>query len=660
MSNYRKSNNRKRKRNKTTKLDINENTWDALLLSSFNFEYETGGAFVRKPLEFFKTITEEGIDKEQKHARRRKRRQKLIEEEEEVESKEEAANANTIENTNEEESQSTEEDSESSSSSDDDNEAKKKYEQVRSHYYRKKKTNRKTKRDIITQLTSKMAQQEHQGYQDLPLFGSLAIWHHIVGPSIRWYFTYLHTAIVMVSCMCAFSLGFQIYAVYLIASNENMSIAEYVMASDSVLNWMTPTNLPRSALPVWIAYACLNLICCCCIPLLYRGWVHRIVKTTHAESRLFDAKTIDDPHMGQMGTGNPQAIDLVVKPPMEIIYNGHQKESEMDRNLPQALRSIQPPVNSISESMNVDVQVATNNKMKQKETQDELDTIANAEIVDESTRLQLKLQDRWERAGIYFGRFASWSLFIVLLSSYATVQYFANVKYLATGNVTFMVSLGFASGMVLFNVIWNMLASIATGWEHYASKAAIARSYFFKTAVFRICSSIILYGFSMFTYFDQDGCPFNRLGQLYISVIPVEIFSALTSSVGIVFLHRWLVDRFCRKSRDTDHKYMPDFVLAEQLDNLLDNTFLLLIGSVVFFPMPFAVLILMVTGLLLDRIKIKYFIRPVVKTNNTFMSLLIGMTIIRVLIALTVPPIGILWIFFGFENNCSSTLIRID
>jgi hypothetical protein len=214
--------------------------------------------------------------------------------------------------------------------------------------------------------------------------------------------------------------------------------------------------------------------------------------------------------------------------------------------------------------------------------------------------------------------------------------------------------------MVFFAVLWKILAQIATGWEHYDTKAAMAKSYFFKTELFAICSRIVLYSFSVFYYFQNvSQCPFDQLGYMYAIGLAVDIAASLMSSIGVVWLHRFLVDRCCRKSRDTHNKYMPEFVLAEELGSLLDNAFVLMCGSTDLFLMPFGMLAVLLCEWFFLRIEIKYFIRPVVKTNNSFIKLLMVMTFIRVLVALLAPPIGVLWIFYGYATDCRSIQSKI-
>jgi hypothetical protein len=606
---------------------LDNSTWDALLLNSFNFDYETGGAFVRKPLEFLKDV-QRGGDEMLIRGRNQNAKMTGLFPPPAIQTK----NSNNKGNNGS-----------SDDDSDDESDIEEEKGQARKH---------KVKTDVIVQIAGKMAREEHRGYRDMPLFAPLSVINHMISPSVSWYFTYFLTLIYMVCFMCFTSLAFQIYVIYANASDQNMSMLSYLESVSTPLRWMTPVELASSAVPIWVANTALNVICCAWVPFIYRGWVHRIEQTTNAESRVFDNKSIDNPHRGDQGIGNPQARDLIEKTPLELIELGHQEDAENNFDVPQSLRSIHVP-----EGLIVDIHIGENeNSLEPNDNNINFDRAA--EYVDHSTKKALDTMDNLNRNKKYFGRFASWFLFVFLLASYAAVQYVAYVLISTPNNEWLFLSVSIA--MVLFTVLWNTLAQISTGWEGYRTKSAVAKSYFFKTTLFRICSRVVLYSFSMFYYFNNSGqCPYDLLGQMYLTTMPVDISSFFASSIAIVALHRFVVDHCCRKSRDTHNKFMPDFVLAEELDTLLDNSFVLVCGSTVLFLMPWCMIIVLGFQWLFVRIEIKYFIRPVAKHNNTFIHPITIMTMIQIAVALVVLPIGSIWIFYGYATNCTSTILKI-
>ena len=493
---------------------------------------------------------------------------------------------------------------------------------------------------VITRLSRKMAQQEHYRYLEMPVFASLPLIHLMIGPSVRWYFTYFQSVLYGILFLCCCSLTFQCIVVRSLSNEAGLSIAEY-LHSTSAYNWLFITDLPSSIVVYWILYLVLLVVMAIVVVYIYRRAVHRIHEKANAESEHFDERMIDDPHKGLMGSG-PQAIDLIIETPLHMVEHGEQQQ-EVDSLLPPAqLRSIQPPMAAYATVLEVEEMLPQNAYFTAQAEYMSAGAIAHNQM--ELNRLRLKT---------YCGLICSFFSFAALLASYIFALYGAYVYY-GDQNQQLAFTIGLSISMTTFNGIWHGLAEAVTAWEHHATKTSFSRSFFFKVILFRQASQVILYGFRLVHYFDGSGCAFDRLGEQYVSSLLIEFVSSFTGSIALPYLQRRFAHKFLAKSHDSTNKFMPDFVLAEKLGYLLDVFFLLICGSAVVILMPFLILALLWWVWILDRCQIKYFIKSVTKTNNTFIDLLIGMTAVQLCVVVFCPIIGLFWLVLERQQNCTN------
>jgi hypothetical protein len=78
-----------------------------------------------------------------------------------------------------------------------------------------------------------------------------------------------------------------------------------------------------------------------------------------------------------------------------------------------------------------------------------------------------------------------------------------------------------------------------------------------------------------------------------------------------------------------------------------------MLGISVYPTIAIAVTIVLVFEWWFDRIKLMRYCKPVLLTNNTFSHLLFWMNFVNVLVAMLIPPNGVLWILIGYNQQCT-------
>ena len=510
---------------------------------------------------------------------------------------------------------------------------------------------------------------EHQNYREMPLFCSLDELHARVGPNVRYYFMFGYTTLavnVIMGMFASILTGFNLEA--LVNTNTPDSSVQSVVQNHSPFYWLSIQYLPSSLQSPWILFLVVNLFFHFVYPWIYQSWIRRVKARIDISSSVFDPNVQDDIHLGRTGKGGGSNA-------MDFIVHRYAIDTNRMKDRPRlGSRDLEPPVHRSQEMqlnrlndrhLNDEVSI-TNYQQHQRNAN--IDTALEDFILDDAATLQLNQQQKVTERRRFMGRLASAAVFFGLLIINAAVN-FAVYTYPDYHN-QYLIAIALASALTIFNLIWTLVSHRVTKWEQHIFWTTYYRSYFIKTYCFRICSTLILFCVSRLSVFGRsldnaanpDECPFESLSQLYLVTLLSETFSSLWNGIGLNWtlrtscVQRILAIIYRRKHLYDDDEYMPEFVLVEEYVDLLHKQILVLLGISVFPIMALGMSGLLFLELFLDRLKLKWYCKPVAITNNSFRKLLIFLNIVNILLAFFFPPTGILWILINKTGNCSLVL----
>lgn len=479
---------------------------------------------------------------------------------------------------------------------------------------------------IETNISKELANIEHRGYKNLSICASLSQLQLYVGINVRWYFVFLRCSLIANIFIGLFGLAIQVLYI-----NE---LSEKDWYTKTPYHWLSISSLDSKLEPYWYVLTALSYVVCVTYPLLYRLFINRnIIPIINKNGKKkLDLNNFDDPVNGR-------ELDEIVKNPTLPDQRNHNKRMLADR--------VNPPVKD-------SIQIKHYENLNQQDEYNSIPVITN--IVNH----QVIIKHKYKRI---MGYALSIFIFFGLLTIQGYVNYSANIRY-SDVRSQLLVSASLSIALTIANVLWQLLSYFSTFLEQHASMREFNKSYFLKTYIFRMSSTLLLFCISQLKYFNHNSfyanvsteypsCPYERLTQLYSVTLLMEIVSSIISTLVVMPIQRRIILKCCRKSYETENDFMPEFSIPEEFSDLLYKQFLVMLGLPVFPTIGFWMCFVLMSEWLFDRIKLIKFSKPVPRTTNTFKNILFVVNLFNVILAICVPPNGFLWVIFGFRTNCA-------